>query len=470
MPGPRRTPRRPASSRCRRVPLVAAALLQVVTVLVAVGVLLHDEPRSVPSAAPVSARAVPGADAALPPALAAAARGGQEQVSRRAVAVEALLAARESALRSGDREAFLAGVDPGSPELRRREAQAFEALRSVPLASWTYRLDPGSSSPPDDRLDRRYGRGTWWAPRVTLSYALDGFDERPVVLDLHLTFRSRGSGWYLAADDDFALQGRPTPRGFWDRGPVVAVRAPGVLVLGRPGAEGLLQEVAAVTAAAVPRVTAVWGPWAERVVVLVPRDEQEMGSLLGGADLSRIAAVATAELRGGKDSYDPTGQRVLVNPDAFHDLGQLARRVVLTHEVTHVAARAASGPAVPGWLAEGFADHVAYSDEGLSPRTVARRLAEEVRAGRVPEALPSDREFDGGSPRLTQAYESAWLAVRVLARQHGDEGLLRLYRSVGAAREVSAEQAVERSLQRELGTTTAQLTADWRAALVQQLG
>ena len=438
-----------------------------------VAAAVHDEPTVAREAAPVRARAVPGtvpASGLPPPGAENTEDHEQAQLRRRVLAVERLLAARASALRARDRDAFLAPVDPGSPALRSRESRSFDALGQVPLGTWTYSVD-GSSSPTDARLDSRYGRDQWWAPKVTLSYALDGFDERPVVVDLHLTFTLRDGRWFLAADDDFVLQGRATPRAFWDHGPVVAVRARGVLVLGRPGAEALLQEVAAVTAAAVPRVTAAWGPWTERVVVLVPRDAAELASLLGGErDLSQIAAVATAELHGGRGSYDPTGNRVLVNPDTFEGLGQLASRVVLTHEVTHVATRAATGPAVPAWLAEGFADHVAYRDEVLPVRAVAQRLGEQVRAGQVPAALPPDQDFEGGSPRLTEAYESSWLAVRMLAGQHGDAGLLRLYRAVGAARDVTAEQALESALRRELGTTSAQLTADWRGTLVQQLG
>jgi hypothetical protein len=217
-------------------------------------------------------------------------------------------------------------------------------------------------------------------------------------------------------------------------------------------------------------VTAAWGSWSQQVVVLVPSDAAELTALLGGQrDVGQIAAVATAELRGGAGPYDPTGDRVLVNPDAFAGLGPLGRRVVLTHEVTHVATRRASGPAVPAWLAEGLADHVAHLDVDLPPSLIARDLARDVRAGRVPRALPSDAEFAGDAPRLAQAYSSAWLAVRLLADRYGLPAVLDLYREVGAAQGPDDAQAVETALRR-LGTSTAELTADWRVALSRQLG
>jgi hypothetical protein len=251
---------------------------------------------------------------------------------------------------------------------------------------------------------------------------------------------------------------------------VAAVRGDGVLVLGPPVQQRLMEQVASLTAAAVPRVSAAWGPWRERVVVLVPDDTEELAGLLGSdGDLSRIAAVATAELRGGRGEYDPAGDRVLVNPETFAGLGAVGRQVVLTHEVTHVATRRASGPAVPGWLAEGFADLVGYTEVDLPLSVTAADLAGEVRADRVPAALPADADFEGGSPRLSQAYQGAWLAVRLLDERHGRAALLRFYRAVGARRGVPAATAVEDALRAELGTTTAALTADWRASLSRRL-
>jgi hypothetical protein len=427
--------------------------------------VLEDGERDAPRTAPPLARAIPPTG----PATSAAPTALPTRRPERADAVRRLLRERSGAVLERDRAAFLATVDPSAPELVERQAATFDALAAVPLATWDYVLG-GTSSPPDERLDRRYGRGRWWAPKVSLRYALGGFDERPVVVDHHLTFVLRNGRWLLGADDDFALHGRDTPRAIWDRGPVVAVRDDGILVLGPPTQRRLMEQVASLTAAAVPRVTAAWGPWRERVVVLVPDDTEELAGLLGpDGDLSRIAAVATAELRGGEGEYDPAGDRVLVNPGTFAGLGAVGRQVVLTHEVTHVATRRASGPAVPGWLAEGFADLVGYTGVDLPLSVIAADLAAEVRAGRVPAALPVDADFEGGSPRLAQAYQEAWLAVRLLDERHGRAALLRFYRAVGARRGVAPAPAVEDALQAELGTTTAALTADWRASLSRRL-
>ena len=445
--------------------VVALAVVAQLGAAVVSATVLTDGGRDDPLAAPVRARAlVPPAPVAAPPPTAL-----PTALVDRTRAVRQLLQERSRAVLARDRPAFLATVDPSARALVQRQAASFDALAQVPLTTWEYAV-AGSGGPSDERLDRRYGRGRWWAPQVTLRHALEGFDERPVAVDQHLTFVLRGGRWLLGADDDFALQGRPTPRAIWDRGPVVAVRSDRVLVLGHPAQRRLLDEVASLTAAAVPRVTAAWGPWRERVVVLVPDDARELSELLGSqSDLSRIAAVATAELRGGHGEYDPAGDRVLVNPEAFSGLGALGRQVVLTHEVAHVATRRATGPAVPAWLAEGFADLVGYTGVDLPLSVTAADLAAEVRAERVPRALPVEADFEGGSPRLSQAYQGAWLAVRLLDERHGRPALLRFYRAVGARRGVPPETAVEDALRTELGTTTAALTGDWRASLLRLL-
>jgi hypothetical protein len=442
--------------------VAVAAVLQL---LAGVGVaVLVDRPERQPSTATATRARV------APPVVPPTSLQGRAE---RETAVRQLLADRAGAVLRRDEDAFLAVVDPAATALRERQAALFDALAAVPLKTWRYRLDPSVERPADAVLDRRYGRDRWWAPDVALEYAIDGYDERPTVAEHHLTFVKRDGRWLLGADDDFEAVGLATPRALWDRGPVVAERVEGVLVLGRPAARRLLRNVAALTAAAVPRVDAVWGrDWRRGAVVVVPTSGGEMSELLGSdSDLSQIAAVATAELGGGSSEFDPTGDRILVNPDTFTRLGQLGRRVVLTHELTHVATRRATGPAVPAWLAEGFADYVGYRDVDLPLALSARELRKDVRAGKLPAALPTDDAFTGGNGDLAQAYEQAWLAVRLLADVHGQEAMLRFYRAVGARRGgVDPADAVEEALREELGTTTTALTRDWRASLQRDLG
>ena len=383
-------------------------------------------------------------------------------------AVRQLLDARADAVLRRDRAAFLAGVWDGAPEFAERQAALFDNLEGVPLDTWAYQLDPRSERSTDPALDAKYGEGRWWAPDVVLTYALAEFDPEPTYAPQGLTFVQVGEVWQLAADDDFAVTGHPTSRGLWDGGPVVQHRGSSSLVLGHPGSEELLRQVGDVVDAAVPRVTSVWGPeWAQKVVVLVPNDQAELDRMLGGTtDLTRIAAVATAELTDLDEGYHPVGNRVLVNPPNFAQLGRLGRQVVLTHETTHVATRAATGPDVPTWLVEGLADYVGYLDVDVPLGTSARDTRDAIRGGWRPAALPADTDFSGSNPQLAQAYETSWLAFRLIVDTYGLQPALAFYREVGASRTDGAQLAVEKAFAAHLGTTTAEFTALWQQHLV----
>ena len=156
-----------------------------------------------------------------------------------------------------------------------------------------------------------------------------------------------------------------------------------------------------------------------------------------------------------------------MNPPVFARLGTLGRRVVLAHEVTHVASRAASGAAVPTWLVEGLADWIGYRGLDVPLSVSARELQADVRAGRLPDHLPTDAAYDGSDPRLAQTYEQSWRAVSLIAYRFGPDALLRLYRDLGRDGRAGA---LDRVLHRDLGLSLAGLTQSWREQLQRELG
>lgn len=431
---------------------MAAALALQVTVAVTGAVLLQPDGRMSTSA---------GGQA---PARASNTRG---DLASRTTAVTELLEARSTAVLQHDRERFLATVDPEATAFRARQAAVIDALGEVPLASWSYDLDPDQARPSTPALEARYPTD-WWAPNVTLRYALAAFDRTPTLQPQGLTFVQRGEHWYVGADDDFDDTSHATGRELWDSGPVIAARGRACLVLGHPARAQLVRSLVSDCDAAVPRVTAVWGSgWAQRVVLMVPDDAAELATIVpDSGDLSQIAAVATAELVAPATGYHPVGDRVLVNPANFVELGTLGRRVVLTHEVTHVASRQSTGPQVPTWFVEGLADYVGYQGVRLPLSVSAQELRVDIRAGRVPSRLPPDSAFDGGRKDLAQTYEQSWLAVVLMVRTYGQGAVLRLYRDVGAD---ATKGALDRAVQRDLGTTVAALTGLWTADLKRRL-
>ncbi|MGW1022403.1 hypothetical protein ACWD4J_01610 [Streptomyces sp. NPDC002577] len=377
--------------------------------------------------------------------------GGPAARDTAAADVRRLLERRADAVLDRDETAYLA---TGRGDAGRAE---FENLADVPLASWEYRLT---------RFDRSGSQAT---AAVDLRYRLDGYDRGAVDAARTLRLERRDGRWYVTSD----RPAKDTAEQLWEQGPVRVVRGAHSLVLGvgRSAEEGAaLRRYAALADRAVPAVQDAWGDgWAGRVVVLVPKSLDGMAELLGApaSGYRGIAAVTTGEA--GSSGRAPA-DRIMVNPEAFGVLGAFGRRVVLTHETTHVATRAHTSAATPLWLSEGYADWVGYRGTGRTAEQAAPELARAVRAGRLPDALPDDEDFGfgGDADRLAEAYEGGWLACRLIARDWGEERLNAFYRAVGAHKQ--RQDAVEDALRDVLDTTPAGFTARWRDYLRAQLG
>jgi hypothetical protein len=450
---------RTAATLPRRLGLVLA----VVPVL-AIG--LADAVIAVRTATPATA---PATTAARAPGSRVNGSPGGLLPAERAAAIRHLLDRRAQAIVRRDRAAFLATVDPSQPRFVAAQRRLFDGMRAVPFASWSYSFDARSALAPN-AATRRY-RAPTWAPRhFSANYEIKGFDARPDTLAQFPTFVHRPQGWFLASFSDYAAT-HPAAVDIWDFGPVSVARAGGVIVLGHPGHAVLLRSVAAEAAAAIPRVTAVWGrDWPRRVVILVPSTQTELARIVDDPeDLSQIAAVASAEVRDCPGAPDPVGDRIAVNPRNWTTLSALGQRIVLTHEETHVASRADTGGCTPTWLVEGLADYAGYLDTGVPVTVVAEELTADVRAGRVPAKLPTDAEFGGANKRLAQAYEGAWLACRMIADRWGQPALLRLYQAVGTST-LPRAAAVDAAMQSVLHLSTAAFVREWRSYLREQLG
>lgn len=339
-----------------------------------------------------------------------------------------------AALLDRDEGAFLAGVAPAA---RPAQRQVFRNLAEVPLASWSYAVRSRTGD----------------TAMVELRYRLKGYDTAPVSVASTLTLTD---GALIAGQ-------RNDPPQLWDQGPVRAVRGAHSLVLGVVGEDRTaLRAYAADADRAVPAVSRVWGSaWPRRVVLEVPASLDRMAELLNAspAAYEGIAAVTTAEL-GGRTPVP--ADRIVVNPEGFAELSVLGRQVVLTHETTHVATRAVTGPRTPLWLSEGAADWTAYRTTGRTPRQVAPELARDVAAGRVPQALPTDADFGTRAAGLAQAYEGAWLACRLIAANWGTERLTALYRAADRS-------GIESAMRRTLGIGVTAFTARWRGYVQQEL-
>ncbi|MEV6382853.1 hypothetical protein AB0M31_26035 [Streptomyces sp. NPDC051773] len=371
--------------------------------------------------------------------------------------VERMLDRRAEAVLERDGAAYRATEAPDSSVAGQLATGAaeFANLRGLPLSSWSYDLNS---------FRRTGDRAT---AEAALRYRIRGYDRAPVTAVRTLTLvRDDDGAWRVAADE-------PSKKGteqLWEQGRIVAVRGERSLVLGVGRSADALRAYTTLADRAVPAVTEAWGEdWARRVVVVVPESLDEMAGLLGSpaSGYRGIAAVTTGEAGGAAKA---PADRIVVNPDAYAVLGDFGKQVVLTHETTHVATRAHTNAATPLWLSEGYADWVGYRGTGRAAREVAPELQRALAEGRLPDALPADADFgfadDSGT--LAQAYESGWLACRLIADRWGEVRLDEFYRAVGAHGE--REGAVEGALEEVLGTTVGEFTREWREYVRAQLG
>ncbi|UQX87241.1 hypothetical protein M6D93_13130 [Jatrophihabitans telluris] len=382
-------------------------------------------------------------------------------------AVMSVLAAQATALTTRDSAGWDAALDPtpAATGYRSHERAVYADLAGVPLTTWRYvLLAPVTSTDVLGPAASRLG-GRVVVVHVQLQYAFSGVDPAPTSKDLWLTAVLRGRSWKLAADDDAAVAGGKSWSGPWDFGPLVVRRGPHTLVLAHPDHRDQMATFAALVEAAVPVVKSVWGgPWHEDVAVLLPSSQQEFAAVT--ADTSNTADLAAVSIA---DSVEPDGTvlgaRIVLNPANLAKLDDHGRRLVIQHELTHIAARAVTNDRMPTWVIEGFADYVGNLGSTMSPAATARELADELAQGRMPSSLPSNADFAGTDGRLAQQYEESWLACVLIAHRVGQAGLVRFYKAVSAAAAADPATAADRGLRSVLGLSTARFTEAWRSEL-----
>jgi hypothetical protein len=387
----------------------------------------------------------------------------QDPDAAREAALSKLLDARQHAVLDHDPAGWLATVDASEPAFRAAQQAVFANLVKLPLSRWHYTYSaPGLALP----ADRQAALGAdAWVADVDLGYRLGAADRSDVHSGESLTLVDRSGTWLLAGDSD-----GPTDSEIWDLGPLTVLPGDHSVVIGI-GSVSSLKSYVAQADSAVGRVSAIWGRgWPQRVVVLVPKTQAQMGELLGrsSASLAQIAAVTTGELTAGAGRAAGGADQIIVNPAGFAELDALGKRVVITHETTHVAVRASTPRAVSIWLSEGFADYIGFSGLGLPRTDVAADVLGEVRRGTGPTHLPDETDFDATRTTVGPSYSASWLACELIADRYGPARLIELYRAAAGAvaiRGVSAAQspdaATEAAFRSVLGVSEPAFTKSW---------
>ena len=257
---------------------------------------------------------------------------------------------RAKALEQGDRQAFLATVDPADEELVKQQTTLYDNLQLLPVESVSYSVDDGAGYPTAD-VD---GDDPVFRPEVIERVRLE-VDTRPVSNTLENTFVRRQEGWLLGAESVPGSTARTASRSRGPAGsvPIAVARSGRLLVVTDRDGEVAPQSLAEDIADDI-RFDAEALGIAPSYDVLVDATTVGDAHQMNSVDDAEAAAVTfpvgsfTTD-GGGRHA----GMRIEVNPDE-------AARVavddqVMRHELTHflMLERLAGAPT---WIKEGLAE------------------------------------------------------------------------------------------------------------------
>jgi hypothetical protein len=379
-------------------------------------------------------------------------------------AAQKLMTARSQAVKAHDKSAWMATVDVAGSSFGKLQSVEFDNLSKLPLGRFAY--GTAQLAPALDVARVRQLGSTAWAAAVSGSYILAGYDRAPRSFDATYTLVRRAGRWHIADDTDglTALQ-------LWDLPGLRVLQGRSAMVIGN-APEARMRDYEAIADSSVRRVTGVWGKdWNAHVVLLTPSTTKEFAELVSrSADegLDQVAAITQGEIDPGRPAQ---GDRVVINPKAFTALDPNGRQVVITHELTHVAARSSTAWPVPIWLSEGMADYVGYSGIDLSRARIASELLTLVRQGKGPKTLPTADDFDPAKTKIATSYSASWLAVSRLVDIFGQAKVVSFYRTISGrltvdkAAQLDPDVLALDAFPQVFGLSEAQFVVSWKGYL-----
>lgn len=344
-----------------------------------------------------------------------------------------MLDMRAQAVIDRDRSAFMATIEPGAEEFRLRQSRLFTRMAPIPLDSYELRAAwerYGDLARPSDRRTYK-GASSVSIPVTEERYRIEGIDSTTAVEDMYYTFVERKGRWYIADDSDLDDLTLYSTRHMWDFGPIETVRDPELVLYSHPCDGGGLCDSEVLLAAArdaLDRLHKYWTDVPARVLILVPGDQEEVERMIQATfDLDNFVAFAYSTVDTSK-GIEYTGHRIILNPPAFGGRSTESSTTILAHELLHVATRESSGPFMPVFVDEGFAEYVGYDAD---PSSLAF-LDSEIAAGTFDAQVPEDFEFTiGTGTDIYRSYQKSESAITFFIRRWGLERFRRFYRSLG---------------------------------------
>lgn len=415
-------------------------------------------PRALPSASSASSGEADGAEQAEQD-------GNQSSIPEDPAAqIAPLLAQRGASVLTKNRAAWQETISPAARAFRVRQGRVFGRLTALAPRSWAYSFRRATPLP----ASRSMQSGGWVA-QVDLAYQLTAGGPT-VHRHQYLTIIPAGhrstSAAGTAGPGDWRIAGDtagPTQSDLWDLSPISVTRGSRCLVIGSIEWRQLNRKITNSCQRSAVRVDSVWGRgWPRQTTLIVPDSQKQLGQLLDRSSTESKGLSDTAAVTVGPVSE---AEEVLINPVVFTKFPALGIRVVLAHEMVHVATRATGSGDAPTWLAEGFADYVGFGDSGLGPRDIAGDALREVDRGRIPSAFPGDATFDSDGKGAAAAYGFAWTIMKTIANHGGTQRAVAFYRAATSGTG-AASARVDGAVRKVLGLKDSQaLVAEWRHEL-----
>jgi hypothetical protein len=380
--------------------------------------------------------------------------------------VSELLDGVARAFLDGDADALRVRLhDPGSA-FAQRWLERLENISDVPLATYRLVVEPTTGDLATDDVRQRFGDPTR-VVHVREHHEIDGYDlDGPAVESLFLTVVRTEDGWRIASDSDVNHLGLTSAVHLWDIGPVSASEGGPFIVLHHPDVADRVPQLIQEAQAALDDMQRRWGlEWSGRVPIIVPRDQDELARLLNVTfELDNFIAFATATADRDLGVYELTGSRVVINPDRFLDRTSETRRLILAHELLHVASRPHAGPFTPAWVEEGVAQRL-----GEDRSTTGTRLVDAQVARGFTGDLPLDAEFTTGDrDRIWLSYQLSFSFADYLVGAYGEEALARFYASLGRGSVGEPGRRayhLDRAAEEVYGRSLDELRTEWVRAL-----
>ncbi|MFE2949354.1 hypothetical protein ACFXHK_20245 [Embleya sp. NPDC059267] len=347
-------------------------------------------------------------------------------VTRIAVADVAFLTDnRTQALKAGNADAFVTGIDPAAGELLAAQRRLFANLRLFPFTSVEFR-------PPTAAIDAGTDAGPLTRDvNVVFAHQVTGVDSEPIA-ERYIWTLSRASidaplliTKIVGGSTRGGGNAYPAP---WDESELALIERPHVLLAVPAKNKAKAATWADRAESALKKNLAVWkGPTItpQRYVVYITPDHDTFTRALSGNDLPNVTGVCRTMPPArptGRDQPMAGSRITLDGSDSMFTKGDSEQQThLMRHELGHamVAEFERGGEGPPLWVSEGFAEYLAWTDLSLA-EWFQPDAREQVRAGKFSGKLPTDAEVNSPDVKTsTVGYHYSMLTIRYIAEKYG---------------------------------------------------